>query len=98
MRKFLPSSAYVSMKRRAVDLAGGHMFYWAQLLAGMEYPKQANPVQYSGSGADNADSENGDGGGNGGDDDDEEEDEELKKQMHASFNVKAEKKVRRAVR
>ena len=41
-RRTLPSSTYAALKRRSVELAGGgQMFYWAQLLAGMEFPRDA---------------------------------------------------------
>ena len=37
-----PSSTYAALKRRSVELAGGgQMFYWAQLLAGLEFPRDA---------------------------------------------------------
>ena len=40
--RMLPSSTYAALKRRSVELAGGgQMFYWAQLLAGMEFPRDA---------------------------------------------------------
>jgi hypothetical protein len=43
LRRLLPSSSYAAMKRRAVELAGGGMmFLWAQLLAGMDFPTNAD--------------------------------------------------------
>ena len=49
----LPSSTYAALKRRSVELAGGgQMFYWAQLLAGMEFPRDATDAAASAAGKD----------------------------------------------
>jgi len=51
LRRMLPSSTYAALKRRSVELAGGgQMFYWAQLLAGMEFPRDATDAAASAAG------------------------------------------------